>query len=1158
MRLLIVGTLFSFTSLTFAPIACFAADVDYERDVKPILRAKCYACHGGLKQEAALRVDTAAAAVSGGDSGASIVPGDLEASLLWERVSTDDESYRMPIEGSPLDEEQLTIVKAWIEQGAEGPADEEPEADPREHWAFQLPQRPPQPETQNAIWGKSPIDAFIIAEHERQGLKHSSEADRAILLRRVSLDLTGLPPTREQLHAFLADESPQAYERAVDRLLESDLYGQRWARHWMDVWRYSDWYGRRHVPDVWNSAPQVWRWRDWIVNSLNDDKGYDRMIVEMLAADEVDPGNDETVVATAYLARNWFALNPNEWMRDNVEYTAKSFLGLTFNCAHCHDHKYDPIEQDDYFALRAFFEPIGMRQDRVPGEADPGAYQPYEYSVLRKIQRLGLVRVYDKTPDAPTWFYTGGDERNRVADRGSIPPGVPAAIGDQNMVIEPIDLPPEAYYPGIRPALLAQVRNEHAAALSQAQAALEAARSRSEESLPPLREQLAAAQTAYDAAASASGSEGALQGRQSLQLDATEGRRILHNPLSELTAVEDGAMLRFQLKLLSNAHVNFQLVRDATQALTAGFVAFEKGQIISYHPGGFDSFDAGTYDFQAGQDRFEVTLLFEPSADRCLLSVKSLTDDAQLVDEVPVALNGWNPRKNPAQPITFDARTGSKAAFDVLTWTPPGAEAPEVSIDFESEEYVDGNDVLGIDGWSASSHCVAPATSKVSTLLEGSVAPEVVQSLEIARNAVTQQTLAVQAAEEHVDAAQLKLESLEARIAADLLKYGLEKSGDPAAAARAAVQSERVANLASAQAALTSKQQALAAAIALPATDAERAKKIEAAQAEVDTASAAAETARHALATIEDDATYSPLSPVYASTSTGRRKALAEWIASPTNPLTARVAVNHIWMRHFHSPLVASVYDFGNNGADPTHPELLDWLAVEFMESGWSMKHLHRLIVSSAVYRQASNTALIGQADLDQNLQIDPDNHYLWRMNVGRMEAEVVRDSLLWCAGNLDVALGGQELENSEALTTNRRSLYYSCHPEEGGKSDLGVLFDAADATECYRRTRSVIPQQALALTNSDLIHEQSSQLAARLWSDLPAEEQSDSRPFVVSAFETILSRRPNDQEEEVCSRFLDRQSDLLADEGAGDAPAEARASLIRALFNHNDFLAIR
>ena len=177
----------------------------------------------------------------------------------------------------------------------------------------------------------------------------------------------------------------------------------------MDVWRYSDWYGRRDVDDVRNSASQLYRWRDWIVRSLNQGQGYDQMVREMLAADEISPDDYDAGVATGYLIRNYYSLNSNDWMRNAVEHTGKAFLGLTFNCAHCHDHKYDPISHDDYFRMRAFFEPIFIRQDRVPGEADPGIFQDYSYAGTRAVQRLGAVRVFDKTADAPTWFYTGGD-----------------------------------------------------------------------------------------------------------------------------------------------------------------------------------------------------------------------------------------------------------------------------------------------------------------------------------------------------------------------------------------------------------------------------------------------------------------------------------------------------------------------------------------------------------------------------------------------------------------------------------------------------------------------------------------------------------------------------------------------------------------------------
>ncbi|MGE5191393.1 MAG: DUF1553 domain-containing protein, partial [Deltaproteobacteria bacterium] len=231
--------------------------------------------------------------------------------------------------------------------------------------------------------------------------------------------------------------------------------------------------------------------------------------------------------------------------------------------------------------------------------------------------------------------------------------------------------------------------------------------------------------------------------------------------------------------------------------------------------------------------------------------------------------------------------------------------------------------------------------------------------------------------------------------------------------------------------------------------------------------------------------------------------------------------------------------------------------AAELMESGWSMKHLHRLIVTSAAYRRASGTG-----DASRNVAIDPENRLLWRMNAGRMEAEVVRDSLLYCAARLDLRMGGQELENSDALTTFRRSLYYSVHPEQGGKSSLGELFDAPDALDCYRRTRSVVPQQALALTNSDLVHQMSAAIV-KDWEtapkgEMPGSEEAQIQQFIAAVFERILSRSPTDKESRLCQETYARQRDLAARTNTAEAATRARESLVRALLNHNDFITIR
>ncbi|MFM9960572.1 MAG: DUF1553 domain-containing protein [Planctomycetaceae bacterium] len=1155
--------------LWFALTARAAEPVDYLREIKPILKERCFACHGALKQQAKLRLDTGASLRQGGDAGPAVVASQPANSPLIERLTSNDASIRMPAEGKPLTAEQIVLIKTWIEQGAASPENEQPEQDPREHWAFKKPVRPAVPQIENQKSKiENPIDAFVLEKLDEFGLTPRPLAEKHVLLRRVYLDLIGLPPTREELQAFLADESPTAYESVVDRLLRDPRYGERWGRHWMDIWRYSDWYGRRHVPDVWNSAPQIWRWRDWIVRSLNADHGYDRMIREMLAADEVCSEDDEAVVATGYLIRNWYALNPNDSMRSTVEHTGKAFLGLTFNCAHCHDHKYDPISQDDYFRLRAFFEPISIRQDRVPGEADPGPFEEYSYGKLRKIQRLGAVRIFDKTPDAPTWFYTGGDERNRVKERGSMPPGVPAFLSESPVKVDPITLPPRASYPGLRPSLHDALLTEARAAATQAETELATAKQSQSDVPQAVRDQLTQAETAFAAAvyeAEQAGRPGALAGRQSLLLDATAGRRVIQNGLPQLKALEDGTTLSFQWLILNEAHVNFQFAKDVVKGLTAGYIAFEKGRIVSYQPGTFTEFETGRYDFAAGQRRFQVALVLETKADRCLLTVRSLTDDKLLVDRVPVALNGWNPVGDATKGISFDARTGSVVVLDDVTLTAPILEgkppARLVSFDFEPPKYTEGRDVLGIDGWANSSFGVAPATSVVSTTAGNESLRDVLQKRQAAHRAVEAIQLPLRAAEAKQLAALAEQASLEARIAADRAKYG-EPAGvtsDVPALARVASQLERAAAVKKAEADLLAAERALVVAEAKPPTDTNRAKEIDVANKQLAAVRPLLDKARVAAADSTSEA-YSPFSPTYPKTSTGRRRALADWIANTNNPLTARVAVNHIWSHHFHQPLVSTVTDFGRNGARPTHPELLDWLAVELMDSGWSMKHLHRLIVTSAAYRRTSRveslelrveSSLPSTLNLQPSTSHDPENKLLWRMNPGRMEAEVVRDSLLYTAGKLDPKIGGQELENSEALTTFRRSLYYSVFPEQGGKSAMGELFDAPDALECYRRSRSIVPQQALALTNSDLVHQLSTALAGE-------EGETEDSWFVVASFERILTRAPSAREMEICLEALHSQRDALTKSKLTDATLRARASLIRALFNHNDFVTIR
>ncbi len=432
-----------------------------------------------------------------------------------------------------------------------------------------------------------------------------------------------------------------------------------------------------------------------------------------------------------------------------------------------------------------------------------------------------------------------------------------------------------------------------------------------------------------------------------------------------------------------------------------------------------------------------------------------------------------------------------------------------------------------------------------------------------AEKALTTATAAARLADKHLATTTAELASLEARIAADNARYALPTAADTNQRTAKAVAAVNSAAISAAEEAVLLAEAAVAA--LPPAETADDKQKQERKKAEETLAAA-----RKKLETARDEADkrteYPPLDKLYPVTSTGRRLALARWIVDRNNPLAARVAVNHLWMRHFGEPLVATVFNFGTSGATPVNAQLLDWLAVEFMDRGWSMKSLHRLIVTSEAYRMVSTSA-----PDDPRRTIDPDNRWLWRANPRRMEAETVRDSVLCVAGQLDMTLGGADLEYGKGLTVPRRSLYFQ-HANEKQMTFL-KLFDVASVTECYRRSESIVPQQALALANSPLALEESRRLAAALWQESSAQPEGAAERFVGAAFEQVLSRSPSQEECTVSLEFLAREAARLADknnltafaggESVGVKPADdpamrAREDFVLVLLNHNDFVTIR
>lgn len=401
-------TSLAFTFFTFfAALASSAMAVDYAKDIKPLLKERCYACHGALKQKAGLRLDTVALLKTGGDNG------DATKHLL-DRLTTTDKSERMPPEGegAMFNVEQIAKVREWITAGAPGLTDEQPEADPRAHWAYQAPKS-----------SRQSIDALHAAHLASKQLKPQPAAAHEVWLRRVHFDLTGLPPD-------LSDPTDLSDQALVDRLLASPQFGERWARHFMDIWRYCDWYGLG--AQLRHSQKHLWHWRNWIIESLNADKGYDRMIIEQLAADELAPEDRSTLRATGFLARSYYLFNRTTWLDETIEHTSRAFLGLTMQCVKCHDHKYDPIDHTDYYRLRAVFEPLHVRLDPQPGITD--------------FDKGGLPRVFDLHLDRATYRHIRGDEKNEDKSK-PMTPGIPGVLEFASFKPMPIQLPKTAWQP---------------------------------------------------------------------------------------------------------------------------------------------------------------------------------------------------------------------------------------------------------------------------------------------------------------------------------------------------------------------------------------------------------------------------------------------------------------------------------------------------------------------------------------------------------------------------------------------------------------------------------------------------------------------------------------------------------------------------------------
>ena len=1097
--------------------------IDYDREIKPLLFQKCAACHGALKQNSGLRLDAGELIRKGGDNGPTVVPGHSIRSVMIDRVTAQDHSIRMPPEGQgeKLSASQIDLLSRWIDQGAASPADEKIPDDPARYWSYQSPVRPAVPAVRNHAWVRNPIDAFIAVEHEKRGLSPAAEVPREVWLRRVCLDLTGLPPTRAELHAFLEDQSADAFEKIVDELLARPEYGERWGRHWMDVWRYTDWYGSRGINEIRYSQRHIWRWRDWIVESLNDDKPYDQMVVEMLAGDELAPADSDVLRATGFLGRNWYKFDRNVWMFETVEHTSQAFLGLTLKCARCHDHKFDPITQEDYYHFRAFFEPHDLRTDPVNGNADTE-----KDATLGPVLKEGVARAFDKVLDAKTFVFQRGD--NRYPDESRLmTPAVPKALGELASEIQPVTLSPDAWYPQLRPAVA-----DGLIAAAESKAVL------TEQQIAKAREDAVLAEQAVEELQTALDQQPA-QGAEAANVAAAlhddfQSRSDVWNVVSGNWSWQDGRLLEssvgsFATVVANTVHprnfqarVRYRTLRPGTyRSVGFSFDYIDNGNSQDIYTSTGDAAQSiQAFHRDKGQQVYPQAGIVSTK-----LSVGEVTTVEITVrdQQLTMTLNGEH-KLDYTIPL---ARRDGKFAL----WVHSGsAEFLEVDV----RELVPDLKDLRLRHFAAM-HQVTLAEAKQITAqhevetIKARITAERAQHFGEPEDVARVKALAASRAERQVAVAKLSEEVL---VAEQFLAGTRAPSGPAATSGNAAT-------------ALAEAEQKHSAAV----------QKLADAKAAVDQA----------------DGTYSALGDKFPNSSTGRRLALARWIASPQNPRASRIAVNHMWLRHFGEALVPSVANFGLNGQQPSHPDLLDWLATELTSNGWKMKSLHRMMVLSSAYRQSSATAQQSTAAIT-NVATDPGNRFLWRMNSRRMEAEAVRDSLLFVAGSLDSSRGGPEIPDTEAQDNLRRSLYFRSTPNE--KAGFLETFDAANPNECYRRQESVVPQQALALMNSRLSLDHARLLAGKLSEDAGEGDDAITRAaFVTVAFETILNRAPTDAEVIVCQRFLERNS-TAADaanlavfptgaESSRRAPAtvahqRARENLVHVLLSHNDFVTIR
>lgn len=1016
-RLCLVGA--STFLMLSTPICSAESDGDFfESRVRPLLIKHCMQCHGTTKQEGGLRLDSGTGWRQGGDRGTALVPGEPDKSLLIQAIKYDDPNLQMP-PSKKLAANEIADLEAWVRRGASDPRREPTTKTTvrlnieraRSFWSFQTLKSPTVPSNTGDDWPLNPIDSFILAKLNTHGLAPVPDADRRTLIRRATFDLTGLPPTLNEIESFVNDKSSDALGNLIDRLLESKTYGERWGRHWLDVARYADTAGDGSDYPV----REAYKYRDWVIGAFNDDMPYDQFVSEQIAGDILARRDSldqperyaSQVTATGFLAigkRYGYKASPDYQhldFADVIDSVGRSLLGLSVGCARCHDHKYDPISIEDYYAL---------------------------YGILQSTK----------------WAFPGGEEQKRPAHFPALVPPAKATALDKDKSDQ----------------------------LTQLDTELAALKERRKEFDPAWR-----------------------VGGTDLDFEAQQAGKRSADPWVSSGPIEITSEAQSPF---THVHPNGKLgVRIGSGQPTDGLrYVFKNG--LRAMPGRNMHF---TVDFRSASST-------EKGAFRFYLGrgvVQSLAIQCSATATEFAVANGdkWQtirklvPGTWYTLQITIDP---TKKTFSGIVGT--------------TDDLTEFSDMAVGPGWDGVADCficdgfghiAGPACSR-----------------DIDNLGLTEQPFNTPGSK------QVQSQPLTPEDKKQLAE--LTKQVDAVTKQR----QERTATPAYEVAYGVSEAEPVNARIQLRGEPYRKSDEVP----------------RRFLEVLGGDA-------VPPTSSGSGRLELAKWITRPSNPLTARVFVNRVWQWHFGSGLVDTASDFGSRGSLPSHPKLLDWLTSEFVNSGWSLKSLHRLIMKSRTYQLAS-------VDNAKNLAADPENRWHWRYSRRSLDAESIRDAMLAVSGRLDrtapkshpfpdVNSWGFTIHNPfhAVYDTNHRSVYLMI--QRNRRHPYLALFDAADPNlSVASRQPTTTPTQALFLMNSPFVHEQASSFANRI-----NNQPGDDLTKLQWAFEMAHGRIPEQAVIDDAVAFLSIYREKLGSDNHQESGVAAWSALSRVLLTSNSFLFV-